>query len=69
MGNKEYFVLTLQSGYDLREHDFLKAQDGSYLFTKEEALAEINKNSLRDFIPVAVSICHLEKIIHLLPKK
>ncbi len=59
----KYYVLILSSGLDLRCHDFEKAPDGTYLFAREEAKESLSLPYLEDFIPVAVPVKNLEKII------
>lgn len=58
----KYYVLTIQSGRDLALHDFEKAPDGTFLFTKEEAYSKVTSPSMRPLNPVAVPACNLKKV-------
>ncbi len=55
---KEYFVMLIKSGYDLRHHDFERAPDGTYRFTKQEALSAVKR--WEPLMAVAVPIRNIE---------
>ncbi len=63
MADEQYYVLTVKGGYDLRQHDFEIAPDGTYIFTKDQAKDMVSSRLLAAFAPVAVPAENLEKII------
>jgi hypothetical protein len=61
MSEQKYYVLTVQSGYSLRQHGFEKAPNGTYLFTEDEAIRMFDRR--QGFLPVAVRKENLESMI------
>ena len=62
MSEKEYYMLTAQGGESLREHDFVKSSDGTYLFTEDEARRELDSSAEGIYRPVAVHKYIMERM-------
>lgn len=66
MGEQKYYVFTHKSGQDIRQHEFERAPNGSYLFTKEQAYEKLTSRVLEPLMPVAVPERCIETLIKII---